>query len=306
MDNHDIKTITDEKILRAEAAKMYWKFHDFDIINCKYYDDDKEAKFIETRKEKSKTHGNDQVFKLPITIQNEGLMYNPVNMKIEDANRLYEKDLREKNKKARYEVKYDVDAMVRREALAEQDREAQVKLNKISGMRYREEMQRGFNIVNFNKLDGKANQYMMEQVSKSNPVNTWTKAMQNANTNDDILQEIERIKEEEYHKTLKERGINEDFKKIEMDKFKGEGERALLKKFLYERRSKRLRKILDRSPQPAELEGKNSILTASKRANSQIHKDLEAHNKSYQKTESKHSKIAHSITKSPIALAEEL
>jgi len=29
-------------------------------------------------------------------------MYNPVNMKIEDEKRLYERDLREKNKKARY------------------------------------------------------------------------------------------------------------------------------------------------------------------------------------------------------------
>ena len=32
----------------------------------------------------------------------EGLMYNPVNMKIEDEKRLIEKDLRDKNKKIRY------------------------------------------------------------------------------------------------------------------------------------------------------------------------------------------------------------
>ena len=31
-----------------------------------------------------KSHGKDQVKKLPITVQNEGLMYNPVSMKIED------------------------------------------------------------------------------------------------------------------------------------------------------------------------------------------------------------------------------
>jgi hypothetical protein len=37
------------------------------------------------------------------------MLYNPVNMKIEDEKRLYEKDLREKNKKRRYEVKYDVE-----------------------------------------------------------------------------------------------------------------------------------------------------------------------------------------------------
>lgn len=49
-------------------------------------------------------------------------MYNPVNMKIEDAQRLYDKDLREKNKKARYEVRYDYEALNRKEGLAEQDR----------------------------------------------------------------------------------------------------------------------------------------------------------------------------------------
>jgi hypothetical protein len=54
------------------------------------------------------------VKKLPFTVQNEGLMYNPVNMKIEDEKRLYEKDLREKNKIARFEVKYDFEQNVRK------------------------------------------------------------------------------------------------------------------------------------------------------------------------------------------------
>jgi hypothetical protein len=62
------------------------------------------------------------VKKLPISVQNEGLMYNPINMKIEDKERLYERDLREKNKKARYEVKYDVETLTRKGGLAEQDR----------------------------------------------------------------------------------------------------------------------------------------------------------------------------------------
>jgi hypothetical protein len=31
--------------------------------------------------------------------KSEGLMYNPINMKIEDEKRLYERDLREKNKR---------------------------------------------------------------------------------------------------------------------------------------------------------------------------------------------------------------
>ena len=46
-------------------------------------------------------------------------MYNPVNMKIDDEQRLYERDLREKNKKARYEVRYDVEDLTRKDGLAE-------------------------------------------------------------------------------------------------------------------------------------------------------------------------------------------
>lgn len=34
-------------------------------------------------------------------------MYNPINMNVEDESRLNEKDQREKNKKQRYEVRYD-------------------------------------------------------------------------------------------------------------------------------------------------------------------------------------------------------
>ena len=49
-------------------------------------------------------------------------MYNPVSMKIEDAKRLQTLDLKQKNKKARFEVKYDVEAAVRKEAMAEKDR----------------------------------------------------------------------------------------------------------------------------------------------------------------------------------------
>jgi hypothetical protein len=66
-------------------------------------------------------------------------MYNPVNMKIEDEKRLYERDLREKNKKARYEVRFDVEQIVRKESLAEQDRLDSLKLAKVSGLRFKEE-----------------------------------------------------------------------------------------------------------------------------------------------------------------------
>jgi len=46
-------------------------------------------------------------------------MYNPVNMIVEDAVRLADKDTREKNKKKRYETKYECKHITRKEMLAE-------------------------------------------------------------------------------------------------------------------------------------------------------------------------------------------
>lgn len=64
---------------------------------------------MKTRAEQALVHGKDQVKKLPQSVQNDGLMYNPINMNIEDETRLNEKDIREKNKKKRYEVRYDAE-----------------------------------------------------------------------------------------------------------------------------------------------------------------------------------------------------
>jgi hypothetical protein len=56
---------------------------------CRLYDADKESAFQAERAAEALIHGRDEVKKLPITVQEEGLMYNPVNMHIEDRERLY-------------------------------------------------------------------------------------------------------------------------------------------------------------------------------------------------------------------------
>ena len=61
-------------------------------------------------------------------------MYNPVNMKIEDPKRLEEKDQREKNKKARYQVKYEFEKITKEDGAQVVDRDNARKLNKITGL----------------------------------------------------------------------------------------------------------------------------------------------------------------------------
>ena len=99
-------------------------------------------------------HGKDQVKKLPITVQNEGMMYNPINMQVEDENRLQDKDSREKNKKKRYEARYNAEEQTRSETLAEDERLDNMSLQKVSHQRVAEELNRGFDILTNGGLQG--------------------------------------------------------------------------------------------------------------------------------------------------------
>ena len=105
-------------------------------------------------------------------------MYNPINMKIEDEERLYEKDLREKNKKKRYEVKYDVETYMRKNGLAEQDREKQMTLNKFAqnqDQAQREQIERGFDIITNGNFE-KSKTQLKKQAG------VWSKALNTVNS----------------------------------------------------------------------------------------------------------------------------
>ena len=54
--------------MKAEAAQRYWKTHNFDPVNCNFYDQDKENDYLKEREQYAKIHGKDQVKKLPITV----------------------------------------------------------------------------------------------------------------------------------------------------------------------------------------------------------------------------------------------
>ena len=115
-------------------------------------------------------------------------------------------------------MRYDFEANTRKEGLSENERLDQLKLNKISGLRYKEETGRGFDILNNAKLEGSATTIKMDQVSSSGPVKIWNQVLHNANTNEEIQEQIKKFEEEEYYQKLKERGVNADFKKTELDK----------------------------------------------------------------------------------------
>ena len=60
------------------------------------------------------------------------MMYNPINMQVEDETRLHDKDNREKNKKKRYEARHMAEETTRSETLAENERLDKMSLQKVS------------------------------------------------------------------------------------------------------------------------------------------------------------------------------
>lgn len=76
--------LANEDILRKEAAKKYWTVREYDPIVGQLYDEEKEKQFVTDRDQKAAVHGKDQVKKLPAIVQQNGLMYNPINNEVED------------------------------------------------------------------------------------------------------------------------------------------------------------------------------------------------------------------------------
>jgi hypothetical protein len=79
-------------------------------------------------------------------------MYNPVNMQIEDEKRLLEKDIRDKNKKKRFEVRYDADQLTKDEGVAEDTRLDDMALKRMSYKHSHVQVNRGFNILSNGEL----------------------------------------------------------------------------------------------------------------------------------------------------------
>jgi hypothetical protein len=148
------------------------------------------------------------VKKLPITVQEEGLMYNPINMHIEDRDRLYQKDLRDKNKRKRFEVRYDVEAETRKEGMAQFERDQNMKVNKISMKRYEEQLNRGFDILTNEPIENddepiaaegsqpeasktKVYEYYLNMQEQKRQPRVWSKAMNTVNR--DFMTEDEKI-----------------------------------------------------------------------------------------------------------------
>lgn len=121
--------------------------------------------------------------KLPKAWREEGSLYNPINCYIQDEQRLYDKDLKDKNKRKRYELRYDLERQIHKEGLSEEERSKQIGLNKIHHGRFTEGLNRGFDILTNSKFNDKTDvgsKTVYEPHCKK-PEKLWTKIQANTN-----------------------------------------------------------------------------------------------------------------------------
>jgi hypothetical protein len=191
---HDAKIDVDKDIERLNAAKKYWKTHDYDLVNVNYYDPDKEEEFQKTKKEEEKTHGQDWVQKLPKSWKEEGGLYNPINGKIEDEKRLWERDLKEKNKRKRFELRYDMERQIRKDGLSEEERLATITVNKVNIQRFKDTTARGFDIMTNKKFNNETDQGSKTLYAPfvKAPASTWTKIKNSSNAFDEYQEDPSR------------------------------------------------------------------------------------------------------------------
>ena len=153
--DHEAKAELDKELVKQQSAREYWKTHDFDPVKCEFVDSEKEDCYLNEVKEKAKAHGIDQIERLPHGIKySEGALYQPIGMKVVDKKRLEEIDVKEKNSKKRFEVRYDVEKDYLVRDVNQQDLKKSASLNRISHQRFLESASRGFNILTHAPFEG--------------------------------------------------------------------------------------------------------------------------------------------------------
>jgi hypothetical protein len=163
-ENDEEKKRADLKISRYNSAKIFNIRNTYDPIKGKYYDDDREKNYMKTQQENIKTWG-----KLNKRIIGEGDLYNPINMSIVDDKQLLMADKKNKDKKKRYETRYQIEEHYRNQSLnnldkrnnkSKQNPKNESNWNLINGKNYDNNWynnQEGYLLKTWDKLEAKAN-----------------------------------------------------------------------------------------------------------------------------------------------------
>lgn len=176
---HDQKTKTDNDIQKLQTAEVFYKKNDYNIIKGVYYNEEKEKAFQKDREEKQKTWGLERFKNMPQCSKGKSDIYNLINLNTIDPESMKNMIEEEKNKKKRYELKYQLENYYREQNLKAQDKKEKNKEGKASYQRIKEEDNRLYDIMNLTEKPFKQH---MSHFKKGN-MSEWERLLNGASKN---------------------------------------------------------------------------------------------------------------------------
>lgn len=146
-DNHDQKIIQEYDRFKGNTIDRYWNTHDYDLIRGKFYDADKEQRFLEQRGVLTKVHGSAKNNKIPAAIRySDGSAYDIVNHTVHDDLQL-EFASTVADRKLHRMCKVEMDEKLKQEGELKHEEADKARLARIRFKRWEEGLDRGYDIV---------------------------------------------------------------------------------------------------------------------------------------------------------------
>ncbi|MCQ2817617.1 MAG: hypothetical protein MJ252_10165 [archaeon] len=176
---HDEKCTVDHEIRKMQTAKLFYKKNDYNIIKGRFFDDTKEENFQKEREKEQREHGIEYKKNLPRCAKGQSDLYNLINMKPVNNEELTMADKTEKNKKKRYELRYQMESFYHDKNIHQQDKKNEKIENKNSYLRYKESDDRMYDILDLKDRPFRAH---AKNVKKDN-LTDWEKLVNGAGKN---------------------------------------------------------------------------------------------------------------------------
>ena len=176
---NDEKNKVDREVKKIKTAQIFYKKNDYNPIKGEFYNKEKEEEFQKKRKEEQKNWGIERFNNLPKCVKGKSDIYNLINLKTVDQKEMDRMIQEEKNKRQRYEIKYQLEKYYRNENLKKQDKLDNRKNGKASYLRYKEQDNRQYDIIDLREKP--YNEH--KDIIKTGGISEWQKIINGAGKN---------------------------------------------------------------------------------------------------------------------------
>lgn len=145
------KARADKETNKETVDKKFWKTHNFNPLVCSFYDGAKETEFLEKQEQDGKSHGKNFNDRLPPTLKvRETIVFDP-NKEVPEEVKAF--DLKRKNQKKRYELRYTLEQQYRDQGIDAEERAREIAVNRYNGEKFYEEALKGYDNLTLEKTD---------------------------------------------------------------------------------------------------------------------------------------------------------